>query len=85
MLCLVAILPFSTIALAADERWQRIFCIDDPKLTVTLLLKPEALSADEDLVVWELNNRTGAPTWKRSTRDALIAELREDLTQTKSD
>lgn len=54
--CLLA--PASAYAAA---HWQRIICIDDPKLTVTLLLKSEASPADEEFVGFELRNRTGTP------------------------
>lgn len=59
MRCLLFILLLCSSARADD--WQRIVCIDDPRLTVTLLLKSTASPADEEFVGWELNNLTDQP------------------------
>lgn len=58
-------------SLAAEDPWRRIVCIDDPKLAVTLLLKPDASPADEDFVGWEFDNRTGTPIKVTNGRYAL--------------
>ena len=54
---ILPLLLICSFAHAADE-YQRIVCIDDPSLTVTLLVKPIASPADEDFIGWELNNHT---------------------------
>jgi hypothetical protein len=44
---------------ATAQAWQRVVCIDDPRLTVTLL-RPSAKPADEEFVGFELDNKTAA-------------------------
>jgi hypothetical protein len=48
-------------SLRADDTWQRITCIDDPAVTVTLLLKRTATPAHEEFIGFELHNKTERP------------------------
>ncbi|MGA2232346.1 MAG: hypothetical protein ABSH22_15730 [Tepidisphaeraceae bacterium] len=59
---LIALLVLSVpvMARAADD-WQRIVVIDNPRITVTLVLKKIATAADEEFVGFELDNRTAQP------------------------
>jgi hypothetical protein len=59
---LIALLVLSVpvMARAADD-WQRIVVIDNPRITVTFLLKKVATPADEEFVGFEFNNRTDQP------------------------
>lgn len=46
---------------ATDAGWERIACISDPRVTVTLLVKPLATAADEQFIGFELLNKTDKP------------------------
>jgi len=57
---ILPLLLLCSIARAGDG-YQRFVCIDDPRLTVTLLTKLIASPADEEYVGWEFDNHTKQP------------------------
>ena len=50
----------SITPLLANDDWQRVICVDDPSIGVTMLVRRIASPADETFIGFEINNRTAA-------------------------